>query len=67
LIPAFRLSLSKLVCARSKIRFSWLSKSGRTNLKLAILAAVLFGWSYVVVSKAIIALEFVQDPTAFVP
>jgi hypothetical protein len=67
MIPAFLLSISKLVCARNKIRLSRLGRAGRTNLKLAILAAVLFGCSYVVVSKAIIALEFAPDPTAFVP
>ena len=37
------------------------------GLKLAILALILFGWAYVIVSKTIIALEFAQSPSTFVP
>jgi len=37
------------------------------GLKLAILALILFGWAYVIVSKTIIALEFAPGPSVFVP
>jgi hypothetical protein len=60
------LLLSKLVEVKKKRAFSCLDKVGR-HLMLAIVALVLFGWTYVVVSRAIIALEFAQYPSAFVP
>jgi hypothetical protein len=37
------------------------------GLKLAILALILFGWAYVIVSRTVIALEFAQSPSIFVP
>ena len=60
------LFLSKLVGARKKARFCLFDRIG-PRLKLAILALVLFGWAYVVVSKAVIALEFTQDSSIFIP
>ena len=60
------LFLSKLVGARKKPRFSFLGGIGPC-LKLAVLALVLFGWAYLVVGKAVIALEFAQGPSGFVP
>jgi hypothetical protein len=60
------LFLSKLVRAKKKSRFSFLDKIG-PRLKLAILAMILFGWVYVIVSRTVIALEFAQGPSIFVP
>ena len=47
-------------------RFSFLGRIG-PSLKLAVLALVLFGLAYLVVGKAVIALEFAQYPSGFVP
>jgi hypothetical protein len=60
------LFLSKLVGARKKARFSFLGGVGPC-LKLAVLALVLFGWTYLVVGKAVIALQFGSDPSVFIP
>ena len=61
-----RLFLSKLVGARKKILVSLPDKI-IARLKLAILALILFGLVYVIVSKTVIALEFAQAPSIFVP
>jgi hypothetical protein len=52
--------------SKEKIRVSF---SGKIipRLKLAILTLVLFSLAYVIVSKTIIALEFAQSPSTFVP
>lgn len=60
------LFLSKLVEPKRKRLVSFFDQIG-LRLKLAILALVLFGWTYVVVSKAIIALEFASNPSVFAP
>jgi hypothetical protein len=60
------LFLSKIIRAKEKARFSFLDKIG-PGLKLAILSMILFGWAYVLVSRTVIALEFAQGPSIFVP
>jgi|HubBroStandDraft_4_1064222.scaffolds.fasta_scaffold68945_4 hypothetical protein len=60
------LFLSKLVGAKNKMRVFVLDKIV-ARLKLAILALILFGLVYVIVSKTVIALEFAQAPSIFVP
>jgi hypothetical protein len=63
MMRAIHLFLSKLARARDKTR-GWIVGP---HLQLAILALVLFGWAYLVVGKAVIALEFAQGPSGFVP
>ena len=61
-----RLFLSKLVGAKKKIRVS-LPHKIFARLKLTMIALILFGLSYVNVSKTVLALEFAQEPSVFVP
>ena len=60
------LLLSRLVRAQRRARVSFLDKIS-PRLKLAALALILFGWAYVIVSRTVIALEFGQSPSIFVP
>ena len=67
MMRAIHLFLSKLARARDKTRPALLGWTVGPKLQLAILALVLFGWAYLVVGKAVIALEFAQGPSGFVP
>ena len=62
--------LGILLCLAKRVdfkRFAFLAKIAGTDIKLAVVAFAFFGFTYIVLIKAIMALEFAQDPTAFVP
>jgi hypothetical protein len=61
-----RTLFAKASRSKGKIGVSFPDKIIR-GLKLAILALILFGGAYVIVSRAVIALEFAQGPSIFVP
>jgi hypothetical protein len=58
--------LGTLIHLANTVRSTFLGEIG-ADIKLAMLAFALFGFTYLILFKAIIALEFAQDPYAFVP